>query len=254
MKRISIIINTNHDISAILSLLQQNTNSWECIILNNLVKDIDKYINKDSRFKIINKSDIKDAVKSAKGEYILFANSDDIFVSEAISNILHIINFTDADIIKFNCGKTCKNDLTDNGKMCPFKYIFNKNDIMNYAFNSLSEFCFKKELISVSDKILLTTFLISAKDMASTDKTCILRHNDYIISTRDAIDNYKNNRTKAPLYFWKKYFNIITPKIIKQNVRINDKKSFIEFCNNIPMRLIPWRYRIICYILKKTNK
>lgn len=138
-KKISIIIRSNCDISAITSLMQQNNNSWECYVVNNIIQNIEQFILNDNRFKILNNE--QEAIKLSCGDYILFIDSSDILVNDAIDNILHTIQFTNADVIKFD-SKLLKGDLPESADTkCKIKYIFNKNTVLNYAFNDLSEFC-----------------------------------------------------------------------------------------------------------------
>lgn len=254
-KKVSIIIKSNYDISAVASLLQQNNNSWECFVVNNTVKNIEQYIINDNRFFIF--KDIQSAIQSAHGEYILFIDSDDILVSDAIDNILHMIEFTNADIIKFNSDNTSDTLPEASDRKCRFKYVFNKDSVTEYAFNNLSEFCFKKNIIHTpinNEHSFLIDILSNAKDLTFTSKTCVVKQNTHNISVDDIIDNYNNNNQKLSNSFWKKYFQNITPQIIKHTIKNNDKKAFLNFCKSIPLQFIPLRYRIMCYILKKTNK
>ncbi len=258
-KKISIIVKSNCDISAITSLMQQTNNYWECFIANNTIKNIEQYIINDKRFKILNNETIKEAISRSSGDYILFIDAQDILTNNAVDNILRIINFTNADIIKFE-SKLLPEEIPNNpDTKCMFKYIFKKENIMDYVWDNLSEFCFKKDIVSMidpkqSEHAFLIQTLANAKDMAVTKKTFIIKKQNASISTTDIICNYEQNNKKLSKSFWKEYFKEITPKIVSQTVKNNDKSSFISFCHNIPLYLIPLRYRIICYILKKTNK
>lgn len=254
-RKISIIIKSNYDISAVASLLQQSNSSWECFVINNTVKNIEQYIINDNRFFIFN--DLGTAIQSAHGEYILLVDSNDILVADAIDNILHMIEFTNADIIKFNSGVISDTVPESSDKKCHFKYVFNKDSLMEYVFNNLSEFCFKKNIIKTltnNEHSFLVNILSNAKDLTFTNRTYIIKQTIHNVSVDDIIDNYNNNRTKLSDIFWKKYFQNITPQIIKNSIQTDDKKSFIKFCKTIPLQFIPLRYRIMCYILKKTNK
>lgn len=262
-KKISIIIPSNDTIYAIASLVQQNNNLWECFIINNSVKDIEQYIINDHRFKLLKdtkKNDpIKTAIHNAKGEYILFVNSTNILVNDAIDNILHIIDFTNADIIKFNSQTEKTPNTEDNDNKCEFNYIPNKNKLIDYIYDNICEFCFKKDIVSDIDMhqsahTMLTSLLLRATDMSVTQKICLIRQNNNNLSVSDVIDNYINNHDKLPKIFWKKYFKNVTPQIVSQTTKSNDKKSFINFCSKIPLNLIPLRYRFICYILRQTNE
>ena len=261
--KISIIITSNYDISAVFSLLKQNNINWECFIINNSVKNIEKYIINDTRFKILNGKDycnvIHDAIKSSIGQYIMFIDSSDILLNDAISHILHMIDFTNADIIKYKLKLLSENTPEPSERRCIFEYVFKKNIIMDYIFNNLSEFCFKKDIVvdtykNENEHAFLTDALLKSKDMALTKQTYILKQTNSNLLVKDIIDNYEKNHNKISNQFWKQYFKKLTPQIVSFSVKNNDKKSFITFCQKIPLRFIPLRYRIICYILKKTNK
>jgi glycosyltransferase involved in cell wall biosynthesis len=262
-KKISIIIKSNCALTAISSLLRQNNNNWECLLVNNSVENIEQYIINDARFKIFNIDNdlntIYEAIKRSTGQYIMFIDSNDILLNDAINHILHMIEFTDADIIKYKSLLLSESLPEFSDRKCIFKYIFNKETILDYAFNNISEFCFKKNIVSGTDSIkslssVLTDALSKSKDMTLTKQTLLIKQTCSNITVDDTIDNYKNNHDKIAEKFWLKYFKDITPAIISGTVKANDKQSFIKFCNNIPLHLIPLRYRIICYILKKTNK
>ena len=262
-KKISIIIKTNCNISAISSLLQQNNYDWECFIINNSIKNIEQYIINDARFKIINDKNNMDAINKAiqnsTGDYILFMDPDDILLNDAIDNILHMIDFTNADIIKYKSQLLSENIPDTNERRCIFEYVFKKNIIMDYIFNNLSEFCFKKDIVvdtykNENEHAFLTDALLKSKDMALTKQTYLIKQTNSNLLIKDIIDNYEKNHQKTSNQFWKQYFKKLTPQIVSFSVKNNDKKSFITFCKKIPLRFIPLRYRIICYIFKKTNK
>lgn len=259
--KISVIIKSNFDISAINSLLRQNVDQWECFIINNNIKNINSYIADDSRFHIIddntNPNIVYDTIKKANGEYILLISADDILMSNAIYYILHIINFTNADIIKFNSSPLSESVPDTSNKVYRFKYIFNKGNLLEYIFSNISEFCFKKEIITnpiQSEHAFLINAVTNAKDVAMTKDTCIMRQQQYNLSVSDVIENYEYNHVKLQKDFWKQYFQYVTPQIIKQTIVDNDKKSFINFCRKIPLELIPLRYRIMCYMLMKSGE
>ena len=263
-KRLSIIIKTNCDISAISSLMQQTNNSWECFIINNSVKNIEQYIIGNKQFIIVkddnNSNVIYDTIQKAKGDYVLLINSNDILVPDAVDNILHMADFTDADIVRFHSGISYEPPTEISDKKCKFKYIFKKDTMLDYVFNNLSEFCFKKNIAQnyiKSEHVFLMNILMNAKDMATTRKTCIIQQQDCTINNNEYIDivnNYTNNASKLSKKVWKKYFGIITSDLIKTTIKSNDKNTFIEFCKHVPLSLIPARYRIICYLFKKINK
>lgn len=260
MHKITFIIPQNYDISAITSLLQCNNDSWECFIINNSVKNFDQYIIGNKQFKILNDTQnpniLYDAINRANGEYILILDAKDIVVSDTIDAIEYVSDFTNSDIIKFESKQeNISTDKTTQEKY-KFKYICNKKNLTDYTFNPLSEFCFKKDFIKniniVNHISLLTRALATGKDMTIIKKTGIICQQT--LNINDIIDNYKTNHNLLSKDFWKNYFAIITPNIIRYVIKNNDKNNFIIFCKQIPLNLIPLRYRLMCYILKKTNK
>ena len=133
----------------------------------------------------------------------------------------------------------------------------NHNNHNNQIQSKISEMKSKiKEMESNIDLVenMINTILSNAKDLTFTNRTYIIKQTIHNVSVDDIIDNYNNNNTKLSDIFWKKYFQNITPQIIKNSIQTDDKKSFIKFCKTIPLQFIPLRYRIMCYILKKTNK
>ena len=256
--KITVIIKNCHDISAIAALLKQNSNSWECFIVDNTIKDIEKHINIDNRFSFVNGKDAIDrAIANANGEYILFINSNDILVANAIDNILNMIYMTNADVVNFKSVLLSDAGIEESDTKCRFKYICNHDEMMQYVFNNICEFCFKKNLVHEMpnfEHTFLTGALVDAKDMVATKSNLLISQGSQYISVKDICNNYKSNHEKLPEKFWRKYFKTKISKIIASTVNANDKNLFLEFCRTVPLRLIPLRYRIFCYILKKTNK
>lgn len=91
------------------SILEQNLNEWECILVNDGSTDrsgaiCDDYSIKDERFRVIHKSN--GGVSSARnvglamsrGEWICFVDSDDRLTSDALSYMLKITEKTNADV------------------------------------------------------------------------------------------------------------------------------------------------------------
>ncbi len=255
--KITIIINQNNDLPAISSVLKNAGDASECFVINNSVRNIEQYL-ENKKIKILNDISIDEAINLASGEYILLLNANDILTSDTIDNISYMIDFTDADIIKYNSLKPSNQNEIPTDKKCIFQYVFNKQNIIDYVFNSISEFCFKKDVIKNLDfsnqHSFITRALSVAKDMAVTKHNCIICQNNNILTPTDIIKNYNYNHDRLPEVFWKKYFKITTAQVIRQTIKNDDRKTFFGFCNQIPLKLIPLQYRFICYIFKKTNK
>lgn len=105
----------------LLSVLNQTLNEIEIICINdgtldNSMQTVNKYAAYDSRIKIINKkngglSSARNAgIEKAKGEYILFLDSDDWIVPETLEEIYYIANEYDLDNIYFNADSFFETD------------------------------------------------------------------------------------------------------------------------------------------------
>lgn len=115
MPKISICIpvyNTAHFLERCLnSILNQEFEDIEIIIVNDASPDnsidiIRKYSDFDNRFVVINKQENeglmcarRDAYAVAKGDYIMFVDSDDYLEPNALSILYDVINNTAADIV-----------------------------------------------------------------------------------------------------------------------------------------------------------
>jgi hypothetical protein len=235
-KKISVIINKKNSFESVGSILGQTFTNYEYFITENSVDDI------------------TNAIQKTSGDYILFMDSDSILKSTALEHISKMIYLTGADIIKIGQSIT----LTDTD-FFDFKYIFQRENIMQYAFCDLSAFCIKKEIVKslnfeLPKHVLILDMLMHAKDITATEEIYMITRPSYFISdiseykqiTDYVIQNYEKNTVKV----WKNYFNILIPHIIKDTTKQNRKDVFSYCCKNIPLKLIPLKYRFIFFIMK----
>ena len=254
--KISIIFEPGYNEASIKKLLSFDSDEFECFVSKEQAKVLERTSKKLHIIPTEKNSSIYDIIKHINGEYVLILSKFDILPPNSILDLLHIIELTNTDIIKLKPGVSYDND----SKLAKFRYVFNKNEIMNYCFDELSQFCFKTKLFhnnQISKHVFLMNILLNANDMAISEKTCILSNNNNYYSTQDFIDivnNYNIIKNKLSNEFWKKYFYNIMPKLVMTSTKDNDQSTFLYFIKNIPMRFIPLRYRIICYIFKKTSK
>lgn len=257
-KKFSIIIKNVDNISAISSLDQNKFNKcdFEYLIVNNNIKNIDKYIANNNKFHVLSNTNIANAISKISGDYVMIINSCDIFVSTVFDNILKAIEMCDADIIHFN---SCQYNQNTNSND-PLDYIFNKTDIMNFAFNYLSEFCFKRDILTTtfsSDRVILINALLNTQNMVNYSQNYLItKKHDYIDPNEyiDIIDNYFVMKKYASEKFWKKYFYNLIPKMIQTMVKSNDKEKFFIAVKKTPWKFIPWRYKIIFWVFKMVAK
>jgi glycosyltransferase involved in cell wall biosynthesis len=117
---ISILIpNFNKDVflpKTLDSILSQTFKNWECIIVDDGSSDhsleiIETYLNNDRRFKLYKRpEEFKKganvcrnyALDKAKGDYLIFFDSDDLFLNDAVEKRLRSIQNTDYDFLIFN--------------------------------------------------------------------------------------------------------------------------------------------------------
>ena len=115
MEKVSLIVpvynGENHIKECIENLLTQTYSNIEIIVVNDGSKDntkdiVEEYSNKDSRVVVINKKNEgvskarNEGIMKATGKYIMFVDSDDNLVSNAIEQILTVVKDND-DLILF---------------------------------------------------------------------------------------------------------------------------------------------------------
>lgn len=118
MPKISIIVpvyNVEKYLTSCLdSIIGQTFKGWECLVIDDGSSDssgviCDEYARKDNRIKVFHKNN--GGVSSARnlgldialGQYVIFMDSDDLWLStNCLSNLDSIISKTNADIIRFD--------------------------------------------------------------------------------------------------------------------------------------------------------
>lgn len=130
------------------SLVKQTLKEFEVIIVDDCSTDhsfeiANEYAVKDRRFQLIKQKENKGGgaarntgMKYAKGDYLLFLDSDDFFFEDLLEKSYERIEKTGADICCFNCtyadGKTPK--LNFNKQFIPKADVFSHKDIPTKIF------------------------------------------------------------------------------------------------------------------------
>lgn len=266
----TIIIKDTKSIVAIDAIKKQECKNWECFILNNTIDNISEYIANDDRFHVIKKTtdnidiDINWAIQHAYGKYIAIINSDDILISNALKNFLKITLLTNANIIRFEYDYVPEIPNIISTDADPiFRWLVIKNRFMRYTFDCLSCFLFKKDFLqqyylNTPEHSSLFNMLKNTDAIVNSEQTYLLRmthvQNNYGNNYPSLLDNYIANASLVDNNFWKYYFANIIPNMIQHCVYSHDKKTFICFCKNIPLKFVPKKYRFIFTIFKLINK
>ena len=253
---INILINNCKITDTINSLHDQSFQNITVFLINNQIKNIHKFI--DSRFVLVDKSqNMNDVINQINDGYTIIINDGDIFRKKSLENIARMIYLTDADVINFSSNTADKYILQQTNKI--FRYVFQKNIILNHVFDYPSNFCIKHEILK---SLNLTSWshlnvidvLKNAKDMTTSDTVYILQKNKYHITEyKDIIDYYVANKNSLPYTFWKKYFSQLIPKLTHYTMVNNDKDTFVYCAKNIDHKLIPLKYKLLFFIMKILN-
>jgi glycosyltransferase involved in cell wall biosynthesis len=94
-------------------VLAQTFTDWECLCVNDGSTDesgaiLDEHAQKDPRFRVLHKknggvgSARNCGITNAHGDYILFLDGDDAFVSNALKVLWEVLITEKVDILKFN--------------------------------------------------------------------------------------------------------------------------------------------------------
>jgi glycosyltransferase involved in cell wall biosynthesis len=158
MPLISIIIPVynveNYICQCLDSVLSQTFSDYECILVDDGSHDncpaiCDEYADKDLRFRVIHKKNggqadaRNEGIKAAKGEYIVFLDSDDLFAdNKALENIREIMETTKADLIYNSNLTTFRNS------------DFTSSDNFNKDFICGDTICFYKGLVQGGPQVI----------------------------------------------------------------------------------------------------
>lgn len=107
--------------SCLDSIVSQSCKDWEAILVDDGSNDnsgliCDKYAEKDSRFQVIHQQNCgvscarNEALKIARGEYVCFLDSDDLWAVNVLKNVHKAIEKTDCDWIRLGFTRFYENE------------------------------------------------------------------------------------------------------------------------------------------------
>lgn len=141
------------------SILAQSFTDWECICVDDGSPDkcgaiLDSYAEKDTRFRIIHKenggvsSARNVALDIARGEFVVFVDSDDAITKNALKYLAELIDQYGPDLVKFSEG--VEESIVD---VRLREYDLNNPSVARAAFNNICgsliawNGCYKRETI-----------------------------------------------------------------------------------------------------------
>lgn len=181
--------------SAVHSITEQSFNDWELILVDdgstdNTNKICDRLASNDKKIKVIHQSNQGQSkarlngIHSALGEYILFLDSDDQFVPNALEIISkHLENkdlkmlIYNASVIQSNKDNSSIYDLSEKKSDMPVVDFFLKRRI-SYFWS----ICFKRELFDLSKDVL--------------DKFCSLSYSEDLYLIYNIVKNLNSSDYK----------------------------------------------------------
>lgn len=249
------------------SILAQNYNNWELLLINDGSTDNSdiicrEYSNKDKRIRYFEKENKGGSntrnlgIKEAKGKWIIFVDSDDLVSPNYIS---HLIKTSDGDsythvIQGFKCidenDKFRKwMDIDYNDEKCdinkiePFLKKYDLIDRVQIWGKLFSTDLIKTNKLYFNEKISLGEDAIFSHQYLLLSKRIILSKNsDYYYRNPYLVD--KNNLTKKPKSLEELYYLTLTYKelclqlITKLNIQDQTKKNKVMSFYITPLRLL----------------
>ena len=256
MEKISVIIpvyNSEDFLEECLdSLIQQTLKEIEIICvddgsIDSSLEILKSYQKKDERIKVIEQKNESAGVarnrglKDAKGDYVVFLDSDDFFKSDFLEKVYDQFQKTDADIILYG-GKRFNTNTREfldtphyfRRDYLPGKEVFSRNDIPEKIFTITTPAPWTKSykrsfivdnelqfqnLKNSNDAFFVLMSLALANKISYIDE-------DFIYYRIGQKNNLQSLKTKKPLNFFKAYmavYNALNEKGIYEEV----EKSFI---------------------------
>ena len=241
----------------ITSILNQTYKNFEVLCIDDCGKDnsvniLEKYAEKDKRVKIIKHKENMGAeaarntgLDNAKGEYILFADSDDYLKKDCIELSVNKIIETGLDIVMFKSDILWEDTQTITSFWHKYYadfpegyFTLNENELCSlphYSWNKIYKSSFlKKNEIKWYERGVYEDMEFFFRIFTLSPKTYMIDKSLYIYRRRDDSlvgDNYKNLTNANDLY-------VVTKRIkdflTENNLMDRYYKSFMQLlCNNI---------------------
>lgn len=243
------------------SILNQSDANWECILVDDGSTDatwtvLQNYVAKDPRFRIFKRQDFNKpkganacrnlGIEKSKGEYLLFFDSDDLMMENAISdhhkfidqhhsdlNILQSVYF---GVESLNMKKIVSGDIHSPNLVEEFfrkeTVWITHNPVVSKSFLNQHHIVFNESLKAAQDWEFFIKILVRNPKITSFENigTQMRIHNESISS---------NEEGKALKYFhYYKARNLIFNDYLSENQRNNLKDYYKDYSTNLLRELI----------------
>lgn len=239
-------------LDAVKSILNQTYKNFELILIDDGSKDssgsiCDELAKMDNRVVVIHKenggiSDARNAgLRMAKGEYIAFADNDDLFSEKLLEDNIKIAKQYDADIVKFGV-KYYESSDKGNRKIpirnLPFQVLnsseisenyltLKRNNIFVYVWDSL----FRKEIIIDNEIYYDKAFKFGGEDM-DFNLSAFKHVQKLVINPEEYYTHFKRFNHSTVCKFSIEKLNPFLLNAKKENVFIS------QLCENISSELM----------------
>ena len=233
------------------SVQKQTFNNFEIIIVNDGSTDscpsiINSFKSMDSRMRIINQENQgvavarKNGLHIARGEYIVFVDSDDWLDINCLNLLSEVIKKTNADLI-------CHGMMVDNGKVVSPSFItqragfYSKDQIRNEIFPCLIQsktasyfspsLCGKAIRTEIICKVIMTDNRVKIGEDGASVIPCVYYSNSMYIMT-ECLYYYRYNSLSATKS--KKVFDWEWPMLVAEHLEKNinmDESDFRDQLN-----------------------
>lgn len=189
----------NYIASSVDSVLKQSMDDFELIIVNDCSTDMSLSIAEsfdDKRIKIVNHKENKSlhmarysGVEKAKGEYIIFLDSDDTLTENALEKAAEIIrNNTEFDVCEFKHKRVPENKISELPEVSSgvnrFEYFFS----VKYPVQTMWDKIYKTKLLKTAFAQMEKQYINNVEDIY--ESICIALFTENYVQSEEVLINY----------------------------------------------------------------
>lgn len=227
------------------SLLSQNYQNWEAVIIDDVSTDdsievIKKMVENDNRFRIYHNKNNSGVgvtksrlIELAEGEICGFVDPDDAILPTAISSSIKIYQKKPDVVLTYSLFTKCDENLNPKDVFNGGKQVVNQSP---YFFNNPIEIAhfvtFKKKIYNQTEKMDTSMKIAEDQDlylkMYEKGKVYFINESNYLYRMHSGGISQNENKQKSREYFAKVIFNAMKRRNLK---KINGRPVPYEFKN-----------------------